>query len=51
MGYFIINSLTIFKKCGILHANQGGERNASILYEVPRQEGYEGCEADYHEEW
>jgi len=30
---------------------EGGGRNASILYEVPDQEGNERCQEHHHEEW
>jgi len=35
----------------LFHTKKEGRINASILYEVPRQEGNEGCQGDNHEEW
>jgi hypothetical protein len=35
----------------LLFAQEGGVFNASILYEVPCQEGNEGCQGHNDEEW
>ena len=35
----------------LIFIRNGGESNASILHEVPSQEGNERCEGDNHEEW
>ena len=35
----------------LLFAQEGGVFNASILYEVPRQEGHKGCQGHNYEEW
>ena len=34
----------------LLFAQEGGVFNASVLYEVPRQEGNEGCQGHNYEE-
>ena len=38
-------------ECSTVHTRKGAVPDASIPYEVPCQEGDEGCQERNHEEW
>ena len=50
-SYVTTGLLTSRKESFIVHNQKGRYANASILHEVPRQEGNEGCQEHNYEKW